>query len=197
MKKDVYVFRHGQTDMNLFGIWQGSGSDAELNDNGKKQVEMLADKVRWLGLEKLYCSPLLRAVQTANRISQKSLNGLDIVIMHDLREINFGDCEGQKDEVVRTRYGGVFIQNFLWPTKETWHRAFANGENKHSVFIRVLDCLKRAVEEKEKTIGVVCHAGVISSLSCGLGLKNVCYDNCSVLHLVYDTETGYFSQETD
>lgn len=195
MKKHVYVFRHGQTDLNLSGVWQGSGVDAELNENGKRQVEMLSDKVKWLGLEKLYSSPLLRAVQTANRIAQKSLTPMDIVIMQDLREVHFGDCDGQRDEVVRIRYGNEFVYNFLWATKETWNRAFANGECKHRVFHRVLECLKRAVKEKENTIGIVCHAGVISSLACGFGLKDVSYENCAILHLVYDTETGLFSQE--
>ena len=64
MKKDLYIFRHGETDYNLEHRWQGCGLDAVLNENGEEQARKLAEKVLSLGMTVLYCSPLVRAVQT-------------------------------------------------------------------------------------------------------------------------------------
>ena len=35
MMKDVFIFRHGQTDKNLAQKWQGSGCDDVLNETGR------------------------------------------------------------------------------------------------------------------------------------------------------------------
>ena len=45
MKKDLYIFRHGETDYNLEHRWQGCGLDAVLNENGEEQARKLAEKV--------------------------------------------------------------------------------------------------------------------------------------------------------
>ena len=72
-KVDFYVFRHGQTDMNVAQLWQGSQSDCLLNEVGKKQAEELGKKVKHKLITKLYCSPLLRAVQTANIVAKNNI----------------------------------------------------------------------------------------------------------------------------
>ena len=56
MKKDLYIFRHGETDYNLEHRWQGCGLDAVLNENGEEQARKLAEKVLSLGMTVLYCS---------------------------------------------------------------------------------------------------------------------------------------------
>ena len=65
MKKEFYVFRHGQTDMNLAGRWQGSGIDVPLNETGLQQARQLAEELRYSGIQAVISSPLKRAVQTA------------------------------------------------------------------------------------------------------------------------------------
>lgn len=50
MKKDLYIFRHGETDYNLEHRWQGCGLDAVLNENGEEQARKLAEKVLSLGM---------------------------------------------------------------------------------------------------------------------------------------------------
>ena len=193
-KIDVYVLRHWQTDMNLAQKWQGSGSDVLLNETGKKQAEALGEKIKNKGIRKFYCSSLLRAVQTANVVADKNVFKSPITILKDLREVNFGDFEGLTFDEVDQKYGEV-VQDYLWPTKETWVRKFPNGESKEDVYVRVMNALLNIVIDNEHlngSIGVVCHAGVISSLACGLGLTDVCYDNCSVLHLIYDFDKHQF-----
>lgn len=109
MKKNLYVIRHGETMYNLEYRWQGCGLDAVLNENGERQAVELAKNVQNLGFEVLYCSPLIRAVQTANEIARQSEKDLPIVILQDLREGNFGEAKG----ILLTRCGQCLAMNLL------------------------------------------------------------------------------------
>ncbi len=192
MKKNIFIFRHGQTDKNLAQKWQGSGCDDALNETGKQQAKTLAFKVKNLGLQKIYCSSLTRAKQTAEFIAKNS--NLPLNVMPNLREVYFGAAEGLTFDEVRKTYGQEFEQQLLNPNQQTWYWHFPKGECKHDAFCRVDSCLRQIAAAPENTVGVVCHAGVISALQCGYKLKNVSFDNCAVLHLQYDTESGNFEK---
>lgn len=198
-KINVYVVRHGQTDMNVAQKWQGSGSDCLLNETGKAQASNLGETIKHKYIRKFYCSPLLRAVQTANIVADKNFTYAPITILKDLRECDFGDFEGKPYDEVEEKYGDE-IHDFFWPTKETWGKKFPNGESKKEVFERVIKALNYIVcchKFDLADVGVVCHAGVINALACGLGLTDVCYDNCSVLHLVFDYDKCEFVHVKD
>lgn len=201
--KDFYIFRHGQTDFNAQGRWQGSGVDTLLNETGIEQAKALQKKIveQYPGKCRLYSSPLLRAVQTANIISDHRWCKLNFEVMHDLRECHFGEAEGLTFEEANQKYGEDFVNKILFPTFDTWDESFPGGESKHEVFNRVYACLRNIFRVNtwvcDNSLFVVCHAGVISALQCGLGLENVSYENCSVLHLRYDAEEGRFSQIVD
>ena len=190
MIKNLFIFRHGQTDKNLAQQLQGSGCDDSLNATGEQQAEELAQKVKDLNLEKLYSSSLRRARQTAAKILAVKDN-LPFAVMTDLREGYFGSCEG-RDLLELQVERGDFITDFFFPNRSNWHKHFEGGESKQDIFNRAIKCLYKIVEAPENTVGVVCHAGVISALQCGLDLKNVSYDNCAILHLQFDTETQTF-----
>lgn len=197
MKIDFYVCRHGQTNQNVEGVWSGSGMDVTLNETGKEQAAELAEKLR-RKLFDVYSSPLVRAVQTANAIAR----GRDVTIMQNLREGNFGDAEGVSFAKTEEKYGKEFIKNILFPTDETADLRFPNGESKREIFERVYNCLIQIVCQQtcpgaKLSACVVCHAGVINALCFGFKLKNVSNDNCSVLHLQYDTELRQFIQIFD
>lgn len=187
MKKDFYFFRHGQTDLNVCGVWQGCSSDVVLNATGEEQAKRLAEKVKDLHLTNLYCSPMLRAVQTANIIARGIRLYEPIAIYQNLRECNFGLAEGLTFEESCNLYGKNFVDDILYPTKKTWMRHFPKGESKSEVFERVCGCLAQIINSTywkgQNRIGIVCHAGVINALQCGFALQNVSYDNCSILHL--------------
>lgn len=202
-KKDFYIFRHGQTDLNVRGVWQGAKTEALLNEKGKEQALALAERIRSLQLTNLYSSPLLRAVQTANILATKSCSWkvYPVIIMQDLRECNFGMCEGWTMEKAEERYGQDFVHDILFPTQETWSFRFWQGESKEEVFGRVKGELIRIfcslAWECDDRVGIVTHAGVISALQCGFGLKDVSYDNCSILHLSYEAESREWRQIFD
>lgn len=65
----IYVVRHGQTVANRDRTIQGPRIDAELSDLGLQQAGSLGQAMSGLPLGALFCSPLLRARQTANAVA--------------------------------------------------------------------------------------------------------------------------------
>lgn len=197
MKKKIFIFRHGQTDKNVAHIWQGASIDVELNENGKQQAQQLATKLKDTGITRIYTSNLIRARQTAEIVSQMSEKKVPIDVILELHEINFGECEGLTDTEVRQKYNNEFIDKFLWPDHKSISLSFKNGESKQQAFKRFMECLNYIMMGYDKTVGIVSHAGMISALAYGLNLKNVTYENCSVICLEYDTNKKIFSQVFD
>jgi probable phosphoglycerate mutase len=60
----IYLARHGETDDNARGVVQG-WVDTPLNDRGREQARMLADRVADLGIAAIWTSQLARALETA------------------------------------------------------------------------------------------------------------------------------------
>ena len=87
----LYIMRHGRTDWNERHKLQGS-TDIPLNDDGRRMAEKAAQEYRDVHLDVCWCSPLIRARETAEIV----LRGRGVPIFTDnrLREIGFGEYEG-------------------------------------------------------------------------------------------------------
>lgn len=86
------IVRHGETDWNAQGILQG-WLDVPLNDLGRRQARELAAAFAASGFERLYSSPLVRALETAAIIT--AALHLPPPLRHDgLKERNFGVIQG-------------------------------------------------------------------------------------------------------
>ncbi len=89
----IYLIRHGQTDQNV--AWKIQGQrDFPLNDTGAAQAEAAGESLRELGISfsKVYSSPLIRAVKTAEIVTEKS--GEDFILDDRLKEMDYGRFEG-------------------------------------------------------------------------------------------------------
>ena len=92
----IYIIRHGQTAANSAGLMQGSGSDAPLNDTGIEQSRAAAEffKSRGISFDKLYSSPLIRAVQTAKIAAGLDMDAeVKIGLDWRIREMDYGKYE--------------------------------------------------------------------------------------------------------
>lgn len=192
MEKNIYLFRHGETDFNQENRWQGR-TDNLLNAKGTSQAIELGKKLSTIRLDVIYSSPLLRAVQTANLVAQQQKKPTKIVILQDLREGDFGEVEGLLLSETEKLFGDK-VQKFLNATKEDWDICFKGGESKKQIFERSISCLQEIVAYPGKNIGISCHGGIISALKCGLDLTLKGNHNCAVLELNYDSETNRFFQ---
>lgn len=87
----IYFVRHGETSLNAECRCTGQ-IDVELNEKGIVQANELAEKLKDFKFTKIFCSPLLRAKQTAEIINQK--HGKEIVFVDGFKERNCGSRQG-------------------------------------------------------------------------------------------------------
>lgn len=87
----LYIIRHGQTELNTKMQMQGR-SDHPLNETGLAQAEEAAGRLAAMGvkIDKVYTSPLKRAVRTAEAIAP----GAECIIDERLIEMDYGPYEG-------------------------------------------------------------------------------------------------------
>ncbi|AHJ65193.1 Fructose-2,6-bisphosphatase [Granulibacter bethesdensis CGDNIH4] len=87
-----WFLRHGETDWNTLNLAQGA-TDVKLNAAGLAQARLAAERLRGRGIRTLVSSPLSRARDTAELVSQHI--GVPVQIDPKLRECAFGEREGQ------------------------------------------------------------------------------------------------------
>ncbi|MBR0373001.1 MAG: histidine phosphatase family protein [Mogibacterium sp.] len=86
----IYIVRHGQTELNQAKVLQGR-SNRSLNETGQAQASALGERFRAAGIafDRVYSSPLRRAVETARLIA-----GIDPTVDDRLLEMDYGPYEG-------------------------------------------------------------------------------------------------------
>ncbi len=146
------LIRHGQTQANIEGRWQGHG-DWDLDERGHRQAAALRD---WYGTHDLvYSSPLSRARTTAGYLAN---NG--VVTVDGLKELGMGKWEGLTSPEVIEQWPDLMDDIFRdgvdlrrGEDGETW------GELAHRV--------RNAVHSLRPAVGVptvvVAHGGAIRS----------------------------------
>jgi phosphoserine phosphatase len=99
---DVILCRHGETEWNRLGRYQGK-TDIPLNERGREQARELARSLREEPIAAVYSSTLARAYETAVEIAR--LHGLDVTRDPRLDEINQGLWEGLRREEIVLAHG--------------------------------------------------------------------------------------------
>jgi broad specificity phosphatase PhoE len=87
----LLLARHGETDWNRDGRWQG-WADPLLNDTGRAQARELAEQLRSTPFDAVYSSDLARARETAEIVAAP--HGVPVVADAGLREIDVGSWSG-------------------------------------------------------------------------------------------------------
>lgn len=91
-----YAMRHGEAEQNVLGLVSSGPDDAyHLTEKGQQQVRDAAKKVGDAEITRIYTSPVLRALETAQTMQQElGLPDSAIVVDERLRELDFGDLSG-------------------------------------------------------------------------------------------------------
>ena len=94
------IIRHGKTDANLNGAYIGI-TNSPLSKEGKDELFEKQEKFDYSTVQKVYTSPLLRCIQTAEILFPDRYTQT----VNEILEMNFGDFEGKTaDELVITSY---------------------------------------------------------------------------------------------
>jgi probable phosphoglycerate mutase len=106
---DLYIFRHGETDWNLYGKVQGH-SDIPLNSRGRDQARGLGRILKNLSFDVVLSSDLSRALETA-KIAMETEKNIEIRLSKQLRERCCGSFEGRTRAEIESQYGENFWRN--------------------------------------------------------------------------------------
>lgn len=154
----ILIARHGETDWNSNGRWQGQ-SDVPLNSTGVKQAENLAHQLTGENIDSVYSSDLGRAFRTAEIVSSH-LNLGDVRTDSRLRERHFGKFEGMTTAQIAESMGVEREQVSMldmdrYPSVEPWDDFLGR-------IISALDEIHK--EAYGDTVLVVAHGGVMRGL---------------------------------
>ena len=190
MRKDFYVFRHGETDYNRTNRWQGQGVDFDLNETGHIQAQLLADKIKGLGIEKIYSSPLKRAYQTALAVAKETNAPIEIV--NELTEGSLGICEGMYREEAREKYPELW--NEWYGEEMNMNTRWPGGESKQEIQDRMFVAFNKMTQTNENIIGVASHSGSIRYFLLALGYGPHKMPNTALFHIVYEDGKWIFDK---
>lgn len=155
------MIRHGQ--VNGFADYPAYGhTDVDITDIGRRQMENIAERLRYVDLKTIYSSDLIRSIRGAQIIAQ--YHDVQIHSLPELREVYFGDWEAISFKEIHRRFPDDLkkrmadIENFQPP---------GNGESMGQLSERIMKCFRGIREEqKGKDFLFVGHGAVNRIILC-------------------------------
>ncbi len=197
----VYITRHGETEWNRQGRFQGS-MNSELTEKGLLAAELLSERLENIDLDFIIASPLKRAYQTAE--IARGTNDVEIIKDEGLQEINLGEFEGMRYDEIKNSRGDILKKI----EEDPFANRYPNGENLIEFYNRVEKTFKSIIQQyKGKNILIVAHGGTIKSIECYYKNKKIEKDwignvvsNCSLTCVEIDENNNIkelFYNDTD
>lgn len=181
MRKDFYIFRHGQSTYNVAGRTQGQTNDSVLTEQGKEQAVQVGEKLKNKEIDIIVTSPLKRAMQTAE-LANQALN-VPVETDEHFIEVNVGVVEGLHYTEIRDKFPDIFEKMHI-PGTEFENVCYPEGETRKQVRERVFAGLEMwAQKPNYKTVAVSSHGIMLSQTLTALGLDAVEVKNGAVLHI--------------
>lgn len=152
----LLIIRHGESEADILNVHEGR-ADFNLTDKGHTQAQAMADYVsKNYTIDKIYASPLKRALQTATHLSETT--GIPIITDEHLMEFNNGLIAGLSREEATEKY--PFIPNL--PLHATVYEQESKLEFRHRAEV----ILSKIISENDEnaTIAIISHGGLINQL---------------------------------
>lgn len=171
----IGLIRHGLTDWNTEMRIQGH-TDIPLNSHGRKQAELLAERMKNEDWDYIYTSDLGRARETAEHIG--TLKQIEVSTDKRLREMYCGQIEGTTMAERIAKWG------------ENWSQLDLGMESNQAIAARGVNFVQEVLEKHpDQRILIVSHGGLLART-----LKDLVphvdtsahLNNTSVTKLVYD-----------
>ena len=154
-----FVVRHGETDWNKLGRFQGH-TDISLNDRGLSQASETAVASEDWGYTAIYSSPLVRTVQVAEEIAK--VTPMLVSQEPGLKELSLGDLEGVTGEEMRNDWPALFAAWRTDPEKMSMPNGESLGELRDRTWQVILDIEQK--HSSDDSIVVISHNFAIRSI---------------------------------
>jgi broad specificity phosphatase PhoE len=196
MTTTMYLIRHGATEANVARPprLQGRRQNPPLNRLGIRQAEATRDFLAVRPIDHCYCSPLLRALQTAAIVAAP--HGLSPQPLDALTECDLGRWEGLDWQTIRYLDAEGYARFVARPGEV----GYPGGESLGDVANRVAPALERLLHEHAgQSVLVVAHHVVTRTYLAGLlGLtpnqaRQVTLDTCGISVVVRDGDETHVS----
>jgi len=161
LKKQIFIIRHGQTDLNKEGIVQGRGVDTHLNETGKRQAALFFESYQDIPFDKIYTSCLQRTWESVEGFIKK---GIPWEKLDGLDEMDWGIYEGKSpDDETREAFRKLLA---YWSAGD-YSKALEGGESPLEVQARQKLALEYIMSHTdENTILIAMHGRAIRLFMC-------------------------------
>ena len=156
MPNSYYLIRHGQTDWNLAGRWQGK-ADQPLNATGHAQAAAIAKRLANHPIHAIYSSDSIRAAATAQAIALPYQ--LSVQYESALQERGVGIFEGMTRQDILEQYPASY--------KELQRGIFnpIGGETSAEVQARAVPIFEQIVaNHPDESVVIASHGGTIVTI---------------------------------
>lgn len=188
----IYYVRHAQNKANITKEFSYLKVDYPLTSQGIEQAQRVARFFLDKNISAIFSSPLKRAAQTAEIISQTL--SLPVVVVEELRELNVGILEDlPPSEETWNLHDRILLDWFEGRSEVT----FPGGENYFMALARMKEGLKRTIANRNnESIIVVGHYGLllatISNICQGIEPKALAQlSNCSMSEIELRANADY------
>ena len=154
----LILIRHGETDWNVEGRWQGQ-IDVPLNAKGHQQAQQVAGSLAHSTISAIYSSDLSRAYETAGYLAAQ----FDLPVQTEvrLREIHQGVWQGLRISEIQSNYKSRLYSREKRPLQV----APPGGETVLQVGDRVISFLTELIpRHPQETVAIVTHGFVMALL---------------------------------
>ena len=157
-KTTIYLVRHGETEWNLSGRWQGH-ADAALTERGEAQARALGDRFQHEHFDGCFVSDLGRALRTADLALGPSR--MNYETDERLRERDLGVMQGLTTKEMEERCPEIY-QSFCQNGPDY---AIPEGESFRQFYLRCADALEDYVSRHNGgKVLLVTHGGVLGAI---------------------------------
>ena len=158
--QELLLIRHGQSTANATGVWQGR-LEFPLSETGRRQARLTGRALAGETFDGLYSSPLRRAFETAEIISDEAGFPGGVAIVEGLMERRGGLLEGTTLAEREARYPELMEKFLSIPEEEGW--VIVGAETDEDVLARFELAISevRARHPAGARIVVVSHGGAM------------------------------------
>lgn len=160
----LYLGRHGQSEANVLRIFSNGLNKHGLTDLGRQQAGELADRLYSRSITRIFSSPILRAIQTAEIISERIK--VPFKVEPAVAEFSVGDWEGRGDDELWHDHDYLLNR---WLIERDYAASNGGGENYRDIQKRFLPFIDSLVNDDTKRADtlIIGHGGTtLSMLPC-------------------------------
>ncbi len=154
--------RHGESEANIERVFSNRGSKHPLTPRGIEQAHVLAGRLSGHVITRLYASPLLRAVQTAQILAQSF--GVPVVVDKALCEWDVGIYEDTDDPRGWEMHSQVQAD---WFVHKRLDARMPEGESFGEIEARFVPFVQKVIEDSthaDETVLLVGHGGIFHAM---------------------------------